>query len=412
MKTFPILYKRTKTGAIQYWKIEVEDPIRPVTDGDWAFIRKESGQLGTTSPVRHSEKITEGKQKRSYIEQAIAMAESDWKKKQDEGYKTLISVGVETVTDEAWTGERYMTTAGWMDLSDALDRYLPESNTDASGNVKPMLATDWKKIKKVEYPCIVEPKLDGVRCLLIVSGEEGMEVKFLSRSGKEYLTLGHIEADVFSAWDPGDRIHEPFILDGEIYSNELTFQEIVQATKKQCSNCEKLHFRAYDVVNEEPMKQRRATLRDLVERIDSRHIQLIQHDVANNEKEVLDYHNNAVQNGYEGAMLRLFDGKYEQGHRSRNLLKVKEFDEVEYAAVGMEFGQRGVEDLLFLCKTIDGQDFKAKMQGTREQKQTIYNELKEVDMIENNILVTVKHFGFTTDRIPRFPVAKAIRDYE
>jgi hypothetical protein len=49
-----------------------------------------------------------------------------------------------------------------------LKKYLPQFNTDASGNVKPMLAkaVDWKK---VQYPCYIQPKLDGVRCLMIVA---------------------------------------------------------------------------------------------------------------------------------------------------------------------------------------------------------------------------------------------------
>lgn len=86
MKKFDILYKRTKTGSIQYWKIKVRDS--DFLDGG-SQIRKESGQLGTDKPLVHVEAIHQGKQKRSPLEQAEFMAESDWKKKKDSGYKTL-----------------------------------------------------------------------------------------------------------------------------------------------------------------------------------------------------------------------------------------------------------------------------------------------------------------------------------
>lgn len=78
------LYKRTRTGAIQYWQIQTMDMAGGGTD-----ILTGVGQLGTQSPVNYSESITEGKQGRSPKEQAEFIARSDWKRKRDEGYKSL-----------------------------------------------------------------------------------------------------------------------------------------------------------------------------------------------------------------------------------------------------------------------------------------------------------------------------------
>jgi DNA ligase-1 len=87
--TFETLYKRTKTGAIQYWKIGVGQH-----DNGHANIFKESGQLGTDNPTHHLEAVTKGKNigkanETTPHEQAQLQAESDWKKKLDSGYKTL-----------------------------------------------------------------------------------------------------------------------------------------------------------------------------------------------------------------------------------------------------------------------------------------------------------------------------------
>lgn len=46
------------------------------------------------------------------------------------------------------------------DLYKFLDKTLSENNTDASGMAKPMLATDFNKIKNINYPVIIQPKLD------------------------------------------------------------------------------------------------------------------------------------------------------------------------------------------------------------------------------------------------------------
>ncbi len=80
---FDILYKRTKTGSIQYWSIETWEGEHG------ACIEKRSGQLGTEKPLLHKEPILEGKQKRTPQQQAEFQAQSDWKKKLDSGYKTL-----------------------------------------------------------------------------------------------------------------------------------------------------------------------------------------------------------------------------------------------------------------------------------------------------------------------------------
>lgn len=407
MKTFPTLYKRTKTKAIQYWIVETVDNSSGVA------IVKESGQLDTPNPSYHREEVKEGKQKRSVMEQADFQAESDWKKKRDEGYKSLEDLGL-TEKEGIYRWNDGLQPYASPSLFTALDIRLPQFNTDSSGNVKPMLATDWTKIKNIQYPCYVEPKLDGVRCLMIVDPQasEELVVTFLSRSGKEYNSLAHINYAVMNYLSTAAPYPNKFVLDGEIYSDELNFQEIVSAVKAYKPNSLKLKFRAYDIVSSQTQMERRNSLKELVKSLESEHIQTITWSVAQNSGEVKKFHDMWVQEGYEGAILRLFDGKYAQGQRSRELLKVKEFDETEFPAIRLEFGQRGVEDLLVVCETTDGREFKAKVQGTLAQKEVIYSELQNFQSDNSNVLATIKHFGFTEDGLPRFPIGKAIRDYE
>jgi ATP-dependent DNA ligase len=405
------LYKRTKTGAIQYWTIEAKP------DDGSSIIRKESGQLGTKSPTVHLEEITQGKNigranETTHIEQARFQAESDWKKKHDEGYKTLKDLGIIACTEPALVGLYQYPNCGilYKNLVNSLNNTLPQFNTDASGNIKPMLATDWKKIKKIEYPLYCEPKLDGVRCLMIVRKDETGTpiVTFLSRTGKEYTTLDHIRDDVYTYAFGFDK---EFILDGEIYSDELTFQEIVSAVKAQKPNSLKLHFRAYDIVNDEIQQHRRNDLKPLVEAIGSEFIQHIPWYVATSAEDVKEFHDRFVSRGNEGAILRCFDGKYAQGQRSRELMKVKEFNSEEFAFKNFEFGQRGVEDLIAVLWTADGQsEFRAKMVGTAAQKEKLYNEKDQ----NEGAAMTVKFFGYTEGGagIPRFPIGVAFRSYE
>jgi DNA ligase-1 len=382
------LYKRAKTGKIQYWKIKVAGAS--LSNHGWEIV-KESGQIGTENPIIHRETITQGKNigksnETTPHEQAISQAQSDWVKKHDEGYKSA--------QDLNWDNTVDLTLTEW------LEGTLPQFNTDASGNAKPMLATDWKKVKKINYPVFVQPKLDGVRCLMIVSetGEiDGKSsVRYLSRSGKDYTTLNHITTScIFPVGE--------YILDGEIYSDELTFQEIIAAVKKQRPESLKLKFKAYDIVNSENQVERWAQTKDIVEYIDSPEIQLVPTLIAHSEEDVKESHDGWVQQGYEGAMIRILRGTYAQGQRSRDLLKVKEFDETEYPFLRWEIGQRP-EDLIAVLDANAQGEFRAKMIGTAEEKVSLQNHPSNTGMI------TIKHFGFTEDGLPRFPIGKAFRD--
>jgi hypothetical protein len=89
MKTFDTLYKRTRTGAIEFWKVAANN----------GTIYKESGQLGTLNPVMHDEhcngKYIGKANETTPKQQAGLQTESDWKKKRDDGYKSLTDLGIQ-----------------------------------------------------------------------------------------------------------------------------------------------------------------------------------------------------------------------------------------------------------------------------------------------------------------------------
>ena len=104
---------------------------------------------------------------------------------------------------------------------------------------KPMLAhkfddsrVDWSK------PVYIQPKLDGVRCIIKrVSDFPGQEylasysVKAYSRTGKEFKNVRHITNAL-----KGFFLHNPdTVLDGELYNHKLRndFEKIISLVRKQ-----------------------------------------------------------------------------------------------------------------------------------------------------------------------------------
>ena len=110
-----------------------------------------------------------------------------------------------------------------------------------------------------------------------------------------------------------------------------------------------------------------------------------------------------IEEGYEGQILRVLDGEYEN-KRSKNLLKHKTFFDAEFKILGVEQGKGKltgkVGRLIF-----DG--FNSAVNGDHEYLEKLYQSNELVGK-----MATVKYFELTPEGVPRFPKVIAIRDFE
>jgi DNA ligase-1 len=270
------------------------------------------------------------------------------------------------------------------------------------GVPSPMLAHDYnKRGKDALFPCFVQRKYDGVRCI-------GMPGKgIFSRLKKPFPHLEHILEEL-SMLPPN------MILDGELYTNELTFQEIVGMVKRETlkkgdeAKQVQIKFHVYDTVNEWTYEQRHLMLQRLFKKHPFKHLVLVQTDVCKSEDQMKEMHANYVAEGYEGIMLRNTQGLYKNA-RSIDLLKYKEFFDAEYTITGFTEGQ-GVEEgcVIWQCVTEDGNPFTCRPRGTREHRQQLFEQGDK----HIGKLLTVRYQEKTDTNMPRFPVGISIRDYE
>lgn len=420
METFLTLYKRTRTGTIQYWKISVEEQ-------EDIFIRKESGKVGTSKPLVHLEPVKVGKNigkanETSPEQQANLQASSDWAKKHDEGYKSLEDLKIGKCTVGSLGADDFYEYPGcgltYMPLEYSLNTVLPEFNTDASGNVKPMLAPSKPFAmgdvnRKIKYPALLERKLDGIRATCVIASASSTPL-FLSRSGKQFNSLHHL-VEVMEPYFRTTYDGEfPVILDGELYRHGLTLEEINERAKKYRPETRELQYHMFDMpLVDAPQQERIMQAADIAHDIDPEEVFLVSSDayLVESDRDVMEYHDEWVTKGYEGAMLKDPAGTYQPGQRSKFWQKVKMFDDDEYEIVGHILGQRGPEDLIFkcICKTaVKDYDpvFNVKVSGTLESKERLYSNL--ANTLGKNL--TVKHFGLTKYGIPFLPIGKTIRD--
>jgi len=358
------LYHKTKTGAMQQWRIWTEG----------ADICTEYGQVdGKLQTARKTAigKNVGKKNETSPKEQALLEAKAMHKHR--------------------------------------LDRKYSETMKDAESEVfLPMLASDFeKRKKKVNYPLDVQPKLDGVRCMAFWDGDS---VKLMSRNGKQWNCCQHI-IDELEQVLPTD-----WVLDGELYIHGATFQEITKLVKKLRPESVNVQFHVYDVpragyeqteIGGSTWDNRKMSLLLIDEFVEKcKSVVAVRTDFAAHEEDVYELQSEYLEEGYEGAIVREYDGEYRFGYRSNKLLKVKNFMDEEYLIAGFTTGVGRFEgSVVWVCMTEDGQSFKVVPQGTMEERQETY---KNADKHIGDWL-KVKFFELTDDNIPRFPVGLGVR---
>ena len=287
------------------------------------------------------------------------------------------------------------------------ERKYRETLDDAEENevFLPQLAADFEKRRGKKknghsYPCDIQPKLDGVRCLAYwIDGD----VRLMSRGGKTY-NCPHISKEL------SEVLPKNHVLDGELYIHGETFQTITSWVKKFRPETENVKFHAYDYVDLDSRdltwEERWTNLDAFFEQSSYKTIIETPTLTCENEEEVIAQTAEFVEEGYEGSIVRMYeDSAYKFGFRSKALLKVKSFFDEEYEVVGFHTGVGKFANCpIWECTSPNG-NFNTICKGTLVQRG---EQLKNADSYIGQML-KVKFFEKTDDGLPRFPVGIGFR---
>ena len=256
------------------------------------------------------------------------------------------------------------------------------------------------------FPCFVQPKLDGIRCISVCNKGN---VSLWFRSGKPIKTMKHIQEALEKVMKDGE------IWDGELYIHNDDFNKIGGSIRKDKNTdfeaARKVEYHIYDypridgLTENDPYEKRKEAFE---RRKISHPLVRVLTEIAGNEEEMLEKHKEYVTAGYEGIMLRNRESSYVQ-KRSYDLLKYKEFDEDEFKIVGYEEGRGMLQGAVgaFVCVLPDGATFKVKLKG-KDVTELLKEYFKHPETFMGKEL-TVQYQGLSEDGVPRFPIGKAIR---
>lgn len=406
MEQMQVLYKKTTTGALQRWWMDLDK-------GNGRY-RTHSGQVDgavvTTEwtvcagkNVGRANETTPGRQAEMEVASAYTL-------KRKKGY---------FLTPEEAAGSNIFTCMLALNYDDCVGKIF-----DEHGSIKQYdPQRDYK-------PCVwYQPKLDGMRCIATTQG-------LWSREGNPIVAVPHIERLL----RPFFKKHPNAILDGELYNHDLKadFDQIVSLVKKQKPTVEHIELtekmveywiydglmsadddrRWYERFFSEiaveldelagrttpgpwvPPKDRKPTV------ISHCPIVVVPSGHATTQSNLDKAYEDFLLDGFEGMMVR-FDVPYQAGKRTKFLLKRKEFEDEEYEVLDLLEGVGNGAGMvkIAIMKLADGRTFKADVVGTRDQLRELLKRRNEAIGKQ----ATIKRFKqLTPDGKPRFGKLKVV----
>ena len=284
-----------------------------------------------------------------------------------------------------------------------------------SKKFKPMLAVD-ASLEDIKFPVAVQPKLDGIRCILTKKGAMSRTLKpipndFIRSSLSEWPELRGMEGELMSS------------------NNFNTTQSDVM--KK--SGKPRWFWRCYDYPKhyDLPFEERYNRMLRAMTQVPAGNIMVLARIIVKDLRELdLAYHN-CINSGYEGLICRRPDGLYKYGRstlREQLLLKIKPMRDAEATIIGYEELKRNENDAeldelgytkrghsksgktdggtlgAFRCVTEDGVTFKVGSGFSESQRAMFWGA--HDDYIGRKLVYKYQPHG--TKTAPRSPIFKSI----
>ena len=283
---------------------------------------------------------------------------------------------------------------------------------------QPMLAHKFDN-KRVDWsqPVYIQPKLDGIRCIMTADG-------CYSRNGKKFMNVQHLYTkaikDLF-------KVNPLLVIDGELYNHDLrdNFEKIVSLVRKQKPTSDDrkearklIQYHVYDFVMaykgkldliESDMNRYEKRMHQLVcSDMYGKHIRYVHAQRVANFDTAKKLHIKYKSQGYEGSILRL-DGPYKCG-RSYDLMKFKDFSDTEAKIVSWVEGKGKRRGTIgkFIAIDSDGIRFGMPVMDKFEYLKKNFKAMQ--DWVGKT--ATFTYFERTKAGSYRHPLFKAIRDYE
>jgi len=307
-------------------------------------------------------------------------------------------------------GKKNETSDQEQALLEAKSLWTKQYNKVNADVIYPMLAQKLN-MKHLQFPIAVSRKIDGIRGVSVCKQNK---IEITSRLGKPFSFLHTIRSHL-------QLCIQDDIIDGELYSHEISFTRIsgaVRCKNKPSNDDPFIQYWIFDLVHTD------MTYKDRIQRLKeiesdyhdqvpekNRVLFFVYYDIAKKEEDIYTYHDQYVKEGFEGLMCRNLNSLYIQRHRSKDLQKYKNFEDKEFKIIGYKEGKSSEKGaIIYRCVCEEG-EFDVRPRGSISTRREMYAKGNEV--IGKYLTVRYQNTGIQEkSELPRFPIGIDIRDYE
>ena len=313
IKNYPILYS-SKNNIKRFWHIQIFEK------SNYYFISTSYGLVNGKITKSIPKKINNSSQKNK-LSIAITQANYLWKKKKESGFFQNNNL----------------------------------NKVNLNKFIKPMKAHKLNNhSNKIIYPCLVQHKLDGFRCL---ANKNNNNIYLYSKNMKEFSFLNHIKNEINII----NNLNKSIYLDGELYNKNLSLSEISsivmlkKLNKLNINKMNKIFFYIFDMFDLQKMDltfiQRFNILKKLFKNHKFKYLKLVSTVNANNINDVNKLNDKYISQGYEGIIVRNKNGLYKLNSKSYDVLRTKEFKKDTFKIIGAKSGTGSQENaIIWICK--------------------------------------------------------------
>ena len=277
---------------------------------------------------------------------------------------------------------------------------------------KPMLAYPVSD-KPINYDdkVFMQPKLDGVRCLIQYDKKTG--VTAWSRTGKQWKNIHHIT----SSLEQWFKSNQTTVLDGELYNHDLRddFETIISLVRRQdpddidmLESRDLVQFHCYDIIHPDnsPFEDRNRFVKYCVNETD--YVKLVSTMLCASDEDAKEIHAVNLECGFEGSILRTNDVYHQK--RTHSLRKFKDFHDAEATLLCWVEGKGKRKGTVgkFMAVDDDGNEFGMPVMDNFKYLQDNFRKMR--GWVGKR--ATFTYFERTNKGSYRHPLFKAIRDYE
>ena len=277
---------------------------------------------------------------------------------------------------------------------------------------KPMLAYPVSD-KPINYDnkVFMQPKLDGVRCL--IQYDKG-KVTAYSRTGKEWKNILHIT----SSLEKWFKSNQTTVLDGELYNHDLKddFETIISLVRRQTpddidmlESRDLVQFHCYDIIHPDNSKfEDRTRFVKWCVGQSSQYVHVVPTTKIACNDDAEEMHRVNLECGFEGSILRTNDVYHQK--RTHSLRKFKDFHDAEATLIAWVEGKGKRKGTVgkFMAVDADGNEFGMPVMDKFDYLQKNFRKMR--NWVGKT--ATFTYFERTKANSYRHPLFKCIRDYE